>query len=184
MQDDGLTALHLAVWNGHLECVEGLCANDVGKNKEGVDESSINYRTCGGYTALHLAALGGLEPVKTISILVKAGADLSVKDRMERTAYEVAVACRNHAVMQALEESADIGDEVVQTFRAIMKQKHQLVLDKYSDEYRQLQSEEKNELFVERVGGWGWVDGGLLGIARALTETTGDLLTTREDRTE
>lgn len=27
---NGLTALHVAVWNGHIECVKVLCANDLG----------------------------------------------------------------------------------------------------------------------------------------------------------
>ena len=35
----GLTALHYAVWNGHLNCVEVLCANHIG-----VDDVAIEAR--------------------------------------------------------------------------------------------------------------------------------------------
>ena len=30
----GLTALHIAVWNGHLECIKVLCANNMGVNED------------------------------------------------------------------------------------------------------------------------------------------------------
>lgn len=57
----GLTALHYAAWNGHVRCVEILCINDIGRDETGRQRSCIDVQSCRGYTALHLAAMDGVE---------------------------------------------------------------------------------------------------------------------------
>lgn len=46
----GLNSLHFAVWNGHLECVKLLAANNIGVDLNGHRSSSINMRSSMGLT--------------------------------------------------------------------------------------------------------------------------------------
>lgn len=46
----GLTPLHYAVWNGHVECVKLLVCNTLGVDKDGNRASSLNITSCLGYT--------------------------------------------------------------------------------------------------------------------------------------
>jgi hypothetical protein len=124
----------------------------------------------GGFTALHLAAMDGINAIKVIPLLLLCGADPKIKDRMERTAYDVAVrvppppeptpplplgphACfrpiceqvayeREFCAMALEGEAVKIEPEAVDYFRGQLREKHSLDLAKYSDEYRLLASEE------------------------------------------
>lgn len=44
----GLTALHYAVWNGHVECVKYLVKNTFGVDGNGVKTTSLNMQSCKG----------------------------------------------------------------------------------------------------------------------------------------
>ncbi len=46
----GLTPLHYAVWNGHLECVKLLVSNNWGVSAAGVKCRGINLQTTMGLT--------------------------------------------------------------------------------------------------------------------------------------
>ncbi|CAM9621613.1 unnamed protein product, partial [Choristocarpus tenellus] len=59
----GLCALHYAVWNGQERCVEILCANDIGRDRNGLQRSCVNLQSSKGYTALHLAASDGAQGI-------------------------------------------------------------------------------------------------------------------------
>jgi len=51
MSDEfGLTPLHYAVWNGHVECVKLLVCNTLGVDKDGNRASSLAITSCLGYT--------------------------------------------------------------------------------------------------------------------------------------
>ena len=46
----GLSPLHFAVWNGHVECVKYLICNDLGIDKNGVKKSCLNLISTMGLT--------------------------------------------------------------------------------------------------------------------------------------
>ena len=46
----GLTPLHYAVWNGHLECIRLLICNTLGVDAKGNRNQSIKISSCLGYT--------------------------------------------------------------------------------------------------------------------------------------
>jgi len=46
----GLTALHYAVWNGHVECVKLLVCNTLGVDVNGIKRKSIELVSSMGYT--------------------------------------------------------------------------------------------------------------------------------------
>lgn len=46
----GLSALHYAVWNGHINCVKMLAMNPHGVNKEGNRATCLDLQSCVGYT--------------------------------------------------------------------------------------------------------------------------------------
>ncbi|CAM9138483.1 unnamed protein product [Phaeothamnion confervicola] len=81
----GLTALHYAVWNGHIRCVEILCANSLGRDKNGELKSALHLVSRKGWTPLHLAAAESIEGARCVPILVAFGAALDAIDFEERT---------------------------------------------------------------------------------------------------
>ncbi|KAJ1454346.1 ankyrin repeat-containing domain protein [Pelagophyceae sp. CCMP2097] len=101
---DGLTALHFASWNGHVDCVEALCVNDLGhatqrsKPLKGDDEetaskrmvSCINLRTRAGWSALHIAAMGAFDAARVVSLLLAMGCDSRALDAKGLLACDVA----------------------------------------------------------------------------------------------
>ena len=105
VDDFGLTALHYAVWNGHIECVESLLVNTKGyipvKPKEpivakrgqkvkyeAVAAESTNMQSKAGYSALHIAAQGGIEAEAVTKLLLLGGVDPNLKDTDGKTAAE------------------------------------------------------------------------------------------------
>jgi hypothetical protein len=88
----GLTPLHYAVWNGYVECVKLLIANDMGVDNQGIKRSSINMVSCLGLTALHLVALDTPKKVvKEITmLLLLAGSDRSIQCKKGRTPLDIA----------------------------------------------------------------------------------------------
>ena len=77
VDNNGCTALHLATWNGHVECAEILVANDRGTDvNTGEHTSSIELQTDSGFTALHLSVSGTAEDALQITrFLVLCGAN-------------------------------------------------------------------------------------------------------------
>ncbi|RYG95588.1 ankyrin repeat protein [archaeon] len=49
----GLTALHYAVWNGHVECVKLLVFNSHGVDSKGQKTTCLNMKSCIGLTGTH-----------------------------------------------------------------------------------------------------------------------------------
>ena len=46
----GLSPLHYAAWNGHIECVKLLACNQMGVNASGIRDKSMELMSCMGYT--------------------------------------------------------------------------------------------------------------------------------------
>uniref|UniRef100_A0A7S2K9U8 Uncharacterized protein n=1 Tax=Leptocylindrus danicus TaxID=163516 RepID=A0A7S2K9U8_9STRA len=92
VDDDGMTPLHYAAWNGHIDCVEFLVVNDKGISTEtGEKYSCINIQTksC-GYTALHLCVKSGIETKKCCQALLFAGADPNITDDLAKLPFDLA----------------------------------------------------------------------------------------------
>jgi ankyrin repeat protein len=53
----GLSALHYAVWNGHIECVKLLVSNDFGVDSKGKKCSCLNLVSDMGYTGFQFSVL-------------------------------------------------------------------------------------------------------------------------------
>lgn len=53
LDEFGLTPLHYAVWNGHVECVKLLVCNTLGVDKDGNRASSLSITSCLGFTGDH-----------------------------------------------------------------------------------------------------------------------------------
>ena len=73
---DGSTALHCAVWKGHLEVVEFLL-------KAGANVHSQNSNDHWGTTPLHAAAHANQTAI--LQVLIDAGADINAKDMNGKT---------------------------------------------------------------------------------------------------
>lgn len=131
LQEEGLTALHYAVLNGHTLCVEAICANDTVKNKQGLPQSCINIQSSVGFTALHLAASEGLNAGEVMEVLLLSGVDPTLLDNLGRTALDLA--CEKQRLgkdsigpcIQSL-GNARIEVESIVKFRSFLKQKHQV----------------------------------------------------------
>jgi hypothetical protein len=93
----GITPLMYAVWNGHIECVKYLVANDMGVNRKGHKCSALNEVSGRGYSALHLAALDC--PTKSINeityLLLSMNVNKTLKCSEGKTAYEIAESTGN-----------------------------------------------------------------------------------------
>lgn len=101
----GLTALHYAVWNGHVECVKYLVCNSWGVDKHGVKGHALNMVSCKGYTALHLAAQDAPNWVakEITELLLVAGVDADIKDKHGMTAIAYARQEENNEVLAGFE---------------------------------------------------------------------------------
>ena len=104
--ETGLTALHYSVWNGHVDCVALLLANDRGKRpKTGEGCSVMDMQSEAGYTALHICATSSVSDSVTecCRILMMHGANYSLRDANERLALDVAREGGNNDVVRLLE---------------------------------------------------------------------------------
>lgn len=116
----GLSALHYAVFNGHVRCVKFLAANPWGVDQEGNRGSCLDMASCKGYTALHLACLecpdeSVIEIIRTLLVL---GADQDMKDYAGRTPFEYAVQ-RDDAAREAF---LGLDAEMIETIAADLLQ--------------------------------------------------------------
>eukprot|EP01036_Dinobryon_divergens_P027499 gene27498-36283_t len=122
-----LSPLHYAVWNGHLECVKLLVANDRGVDYNGIRCSCLNLRSTMGFTALHLAVLDA--PTKhlqdIIRLLLIVGSDLSIESNSGMTAHAVALEQSNQVALDTFEEfqkaaaDATIQDKYLEIINAL-----------------------------------------------------------------
>jgi ankyrin repeat protein len=89
-QEQGLTALHYAAWNGHVLCVQILCANDRGRDKAGLQASCIDICSMMGLTALHVAASDGINSSEVIESLLAGGANRTIIDHCGKSPLALA----------------------------------------------------------------------------------------------
>ncbi|MCF7900243.1 ankyrin repeat domain-containing protein [Candidatus Babeliales bacterium] len=85
---DGYTALMLAAYNGHDDCVTSLL------DHPGI---KVNAQTKNGYTALMCAAQNG--HAFCVTALIRAGASKGIKNRNGNTAYDLAEDRDHRAIM-------------------------------------------------------------------------------------
>jgi hypothetical protein len=106
----GLTALHYACWNGHIECVKFLIMNPYGVDVHSQRNSCINMKSELGYTPLHLLALEApLSILKDILILLLlVGADPKIIDNEQQTAIQLAKTQKNQVFIDAFYEFIDM----------------------------------------------------------------------------
>ncbi|XP_047527971.1 arfGAP with SH3 domain, ANK repeat and PH domain-containing protein isoform X6 [Vanessa tameamea] len=96
--DCGETALHLAI---SRELGDGSCLHIVDFLVQNGGSQVLDKATLSGMTALHLcAAIDRTEPMK---LLLKAGADSTLKDANGRTALQIARQLGHHACQELLE---------------------------------------------------------------------------------
>lgn len=114
----GLTALMIAVWNGHIECIKLIAANPLGINKDGERDSVLNMVTCKGYTALHLIAImddGEMkaEVVKEIAhILLLVGSDPSIRCKEGFSVQELSLKNHRWALIERLKYFASAATDM------------------------------------------------------------------------
>jgi len=89
----GCTALHVAVYNGHVEAVKALIEANVNLDTQAKD----------GCTALHVAVYKG--HVEAVKMLIKAKANLDTQDENGLTALQIAQD-KNYAEIAKLLEAA------------------------------------------------------------------------------
>ena len=110
----GLTALHYAVWNGHVECVKYLVCNSWGVDKNGKRGHALNMVSVLGFSPLHLAAQDCPHwAAKEITeLLLMAGVDSSLRDNGGRVAWDYASLDNNTAVLDAFEIYKELQSEL------------------------------------------------------------------------
>ncbi len=104
-RSNDVVSLHEAAWAGDLELVKLRISQKAPVNQ--VDER--------GYTPLHLAAASGKNP-KIIQALLKAGADVTLKDRRGRTAEQV---LKNKKALTYFKEANAVRDRELMLIAAI-----------------------------------------------------------------
>mmetsp|Transcript_10080 Transcript_10080/g.11548 ORF Transcript_10080/g.11548 Transcript_10080/m.11548 type:complete len:250 (+) Transcript_10080:51-800(+) len=111
VDEHGLSSLHYAVWNGHVDCVKILLMNDQGRHDEtGILCSSLNLRTTSSYTALHLAVTCE-NAIECCTAIVNAGADNTMQDFDGRCPLDIAIEHGNERICKIL-RNAHTKDEV------------------------------------------------------------------------
>ncbi len=82
----GNTPLHMAVWNGHRDCVLGLAdAGEASNQRYGLDQQNEE-----GDTPLHFAVMSG--DIVMVELLCSLGSDPTLKNSQGQTALDQAVA--------------------------------------------------------------------------------------------
>ena len=147
--EDGLTALHLAVWNGHKKLVEALCANDIGPVYGGELKSCIHEKTFGGFTPLHLAAYDGINAAEIIPILLLCGANIFALDKLDRTPYRIALD-ENRSELAELLQGPPLEEEAITYYREQLEPKHRKDVAKYTDEFTLSKVDEEHPLLVPK----------------------------------
>eukprot|EP00981_Chlorochromonas_danica_P005375 scaffold1088_cov177-Ochromonas_danica.AAC.11 len=123
-----LTALHYAVWNGHVECVILLVFNPNGVDVEGKRTSVINMRSCIGLTAMHLAAMDCPDDkvYEITHLLLLTGGDPKICDDRGRSAYSIAKELKKDFFLRALQDfiAKRESPELQEEMRSLMERFH------------------------------------------------------------
>mmetsp|Transcript_7898 Transcript_7898/g.10092 ORF Transcript_7898/g.10092 Transcript_7898/m.10092 type:complete len:223 (+) Transcript_7898:197-865(+) len=124
---DGMTALHYAAWNGNCDCVDFLAINCLGSFeflKKG--RKSLNLRTKCGYTPLHLSIQSGINVQRCCESLLACGCDPSVKDDFGRRSIDLASKIANNDQLVALLERGPEVQKKLSVLFECLKTRHQL----------------------------------------------------------
>lgn len=98
-----VSLLHMTAANGHFDCTNLLL-----ECREVVDKC-INIRNTEGNTPLHWAALNG--HARVVCLLLEKGADITIKNGIERTPFDEAVAGEKFEVTAAIIEFLEKSQE-------------------------------------------------------------------------
>jgi hypothetical protein len=112
----GLTALHYAVWNGHVECVKYLVCNNWGVDKNGIKRHALNMVSVRGFSALHLAAQDAPQWVaqEITELLLISGVDPTTVDKDGKLAIDYARRENNVEVLAAFDTYDQLMDALRQ----------------------------------------------------------------------
>lgn len=101
--ENKISLLHMVAANGHVECAELLlkCSQ--------VREISLNSVNTEGNTPLHWASLNSQVPL--VRLLLDNGADFNIKNYIDRTAFDEAVANEKFEVTSAIIEFLEKSQE-------------------------------------------------------------------------
>ena len=104
VDDQGLTALHYAVWNGDYHLIEYLAEHSEGHIQHGIKGySCLNMQTVCGYTALHIAIQSGSSNMKEIcKVLVSNGSDPEIRDHNGESSIDLAQSLKYSDVLDIL----------------------------------------------------------------------------------
>lgn len=103
MNEQGLTELHLAAYDGELDWVQNCL-------RGGLD---VHARDKDGYTPLHWVADMGIvngEREAIVAALIEAGADVNAKDFAGRSVLTVAKSVGNENIVRQLVEAGAKGE--------------------------------------------------------------------------
>ena len=67
----GLTPLHFAALNGHVEATVCCGINDRGTDPSGARAWALQQQSANGWSALHIAAFQGKKPVDVSSFVIE-----------------------------------------------------------------------------------------------------------------
>lgn len=118
-----VSLLHMVAANGYLECAELLL-----KCPE-VCKDSLNSTNSEGNTPLHWAALNSHVPL--VRLLLESGADIKIKNSVDRTPFDEAVAGEKFEVTAAIIEFLEKSQDQKQT----MQVSSESVSNDQNDEY-------------------------------------------------
>ncbi len=133
-EEQGLTALHYAVWNGHIECVKLLLANDCGRHPvTGGNCHALNLKSKSGYTILHIAVMLDHENFQDIcKMLMLCGANVQERDNDGKSAIELAIELQRQDIICLLtssfskKEIAKFTTDLKENYTVIHRRSHSL----------------------------------------------------------
>jgi len=146
---NGMTALHYAAWNGNCDCVEFLAINCLGSFeflKKG--RKSLNLRTKCGYTPLHLSIQSGINVQRCCESLLACGCDPSEKDDFGRSSIDLASKIANNDQLVALLERGPEVQKRLSTLFERLKTRHQVRFTNNNNEARKIDNRlQEDEIF-------------------------------------
>ena len=111
--------------------------------------SCIHAQTFGGFTPLHLAAYDGVNAPEIIPILLLCGSNIFCLDKLERTAYRIALD-QNRPELAELLQGPPLEQDAVDYYRGSVESKHRLDVAKYTEAFSQSKVDEEHPLLVPK----------------------------------